>query len=451
MGVVCALAYIMYSAPTSPVGADASRARRLGAFELCYELGRGGMASVYMAREASDGRLVAVKVMHPHLSADPGYVEMFVDEARLASCIDHPNVCSVECHGAQDDKHYMVQELLSGETFWALIRRQARAKEIRTAGWVGLSTRIVADTLEGLHAVHEAVDQDGRHLEAVHRDVSPHNIVVEYDGRVRVVDLGIAHATEREQHTQTGVLKGKMSYVAPEQIFNRHVDRRVDVWAAGVTLWEALTGRFLFKCKGTLPTLRAVQRREVVPPSEVNPLVPPAVDAIVLAALSRERDARPPTARAMAEALREAVAGLSEPWNEDARADWMASVFGPERDYHDHLRRMARQGDSSPPDALPPLDAVATQLTTMAEILPFEDITDVDFVEDLETDPEEEEEEIEPTRIIDHRPLLFAMVAVCLVALVGTSALGLFAALDDDPPAAKRVLGKALLVDDGGP
>jgi len=349
----------------------------LGPYTLYYEIGRGGMASVYMAREDMTDRLVALKVMHLHMADDSSYVEMFNDEARLAMQIRHANVCAVDRRGRDGDQHYMVQELLAGQTLWTLIQRRARARQIVTPQWVGLTTSIVAEMLDGLHAAHEATDGRGRFLGAVHRDVSPHNVVVQYDGTVRVVDFGIAHAAEREQETEVGVLKGKMSYVAPEQIVGAEVDRLVDVWAAGVTLWEALTGRFLFRAKGALPTLRAVRDQVVLPPSLSNMHVPPALDAVVLRALCRDRPLRPQTAREMAEALRDMLPMLGVPYGEAARSEWMSAEFAPEMADFDRLREIAAQRTDET-EAIVGTSGIraATQLVTMAEILPFEDVTE---------------------------------------------------------------------------
>jgi len=365
----------------------------LGPYEIHYEIGRGGMASVYMAREQDSGRLVALKVMHAHLTEDPSYVEMFIDEARLTRRIQHPNVCTVESWGEDDEHHYMVQELLSGETFWTLIRNRARSKRIRSAEWVAFATSIVADMLEGLHAAHGAVDEEGRPLEAIHRDVSPHNVVVQYDGTVRVVDFGIAKAAEREK-TEVGVLKGKMSYVAPEQIVGAHLDRRVDIWSAGVTLWEALTGRFLFRAKGALPTLRAVRDQIVLPPSQSNPYVPPALDEVTLWALSRDRDERPTTALEMANALRAAVSAIDVGTDVATRSSWMEWEYAAEKAHHEQLRQIAlgRDGDA---DAAIDISGIRakTQLVSMAEIIPIEDsdeVTAVEKVTQLDEDGESE-------------------------------------------------------------
>jgi serine/threonine-protein kinase len=339
------------------------------------------MASVFMARDVVDGRLVALKVMHPHFFGDPLYEEMFIDEARLAQRIRHPNVCAVEAWGVDDEHHYMVQELLAGQSFWTVIRDRGRMKRIRSAEWVALATSIVAEMLEGLDAAHEAEDDRGQPLNAVHRDVSPHNVVIQYDGIVKVVDFGIAKATDREK-TQIGLLKGKVGYVAPEQILGAEVDRRVDIWAAGVTLWEALTGRFLFRAKGALPTLRAVRDQIVLPPSQANPFVPAALDTVTLWALSRNRDGRPETALEMADALRTA-ASTALP-DAATRAQFMEWEYAAERAHHEQLRDsvLGRQGLAEPT-----LDAsgirAKTELVSMAEILPIEDSDDVTAVEVL--------------------------------------------------------------------
>ncbi len=363
-------------------GPRALEGRRLGRFELHREVGRGGMASVYLARDVDGDRLVALKVMHEHLSSDPLYVEMFLDEARLASQIHHPNVCTVESWDEEDGLYYMVQELLAGETLWTLFRKRARERRIRTPEWVAFATSIAADVLDGLHAAHEAVGIDDKPLEAIHRDVSPHNIVVLYDGTVRVIDFGIAKAAEREK-TAVGILKGKMSYVAPEQIVGADLDRRVDIWAVGVTLWESLSGGFLFRCKGALPTLRAVRDQVIQPPSQANPFVPAALDAAVLRALSRNRDTRTATARTMARELRDAVASLGVSTDPSDRAQWMRWEFANEIADHERLRAHVLSDEAPPGVSNQSGMRVKTQLVSMAEIIPLDDTDEITDVEEL--------------------------------------------------------------------
>jgi len=221
----------------------------LGGFTLVQEMAVGGMATVYLGhRQGPTGltQVAAIKVMFPRLVKDAEYVEMFFDEARLTSSIRHPNVCQVLDYGVEDGFHYLATEYVLGETWSDLVDMLHQTAEGRAAA-PGLLSYIAAQVCEGLHGVHETRDERGKHLAIVHRDVSPQNVMICYDGTVRVLDFGIASAAERLHETRNGVLKGHVAYMAPEQMEIRVVDRRCDIWPLGVMLWEGATGRRLFK------------------------------------------------------------------------------------------------------------------------------------------------------------------------------------------------------------
>ncbi len=273
----------------------------LGRYRLHHEIASGGMASVYLASvDSKEGfnKLVALKRIHGHLAKDPEFVEMFLDEARIAARIEHPNVCSVFDFGQVGDDYFIAMEYLMGETVRALLREEAR--RTRHDGWAPLAANLVAQACEGLHAAHELRGNDGAKLGLVHRDVSPQNLFVTYGGCLKVVDFGIARAEGKSHHTTPGTIKGKFSYIAPEQLTgSSEVDRRADVWSLGVTLWEMLALRPLFRREGAIETLTAVVNDPIPPPSSVRPDLPPALDAIVLRALMRRREDRYATAREM--------------------------------------------------------------------------------------------------------------------------------------------------------
>jgi serine/threonine-protein kinase len=234
-----------------PSGAPRRAApERIGRYELCFELASGGMASVYLARaEGSPGfeKLVALKRIHPHLADERGYVEMFLDEARIASRITHANVCSVFDFGESDGEYFIAMEYLVGEPLSRVQRRVVVNAEQRTSPLLpARMARIIADACEGLHAAHELRDASGESLNVVHRDVSADNLFITYDGAAQVVDFGIAHARQRLHQTEAGQVKGTFPYMAPEQMTAAVVDRRVDVWALGAVLWELLALRRLF-------------------------------------------------------------------------------------------------------------------------------------------------------------------------------------------------------------
>jgi serine/threonine-protein kinase len=266
-------------------------------YELLGPIASGGMATVWLAHAHAAGgfkRLVAVKTCLPQLRADQDFVSMFLDEARLAAAIHHPNVIATLDLG--DDKAlYLVMDYVEGPTLAAMMRKGRVPQAI--------ALRIVHDALLGLHAAHELRDEDGVRLDVVHRDVSPQNILVGLDGGARVMDFGIAKARSRATVTQEGVVKGKLAYMAPEQIGSAPVDRRSDVFAMGVLLWELLLAKRLFHGSSPQETLGRVLHAEVTPPSEVDATVPAALDPMVLCALSRAMSDRFETALDFANAL----------------------------------------------------------------------------------------------------------------------------------------------------
>jgi len=270
---------------------------RYGRYETLQLIASGGMASVYVGRAqgpAGFERLVAVKVMHDHIADDPDFSGMFLDEARLAAKIRHPNV--VPTLDVAEDGKFIVMELVEG----ASLRHVMRNREDTELGPLPLpiALRIMIDTLEGLHAAHE--------LKMVHRDVSPHNILVGVDGISRITDFGIAYAEERLTTTREGQLKGKLPYMAPEQLENADVDRRVDVYAGGCVLWEMLTGERLFVAKHEVALVKMKLKGPRCTIRELNADVPDQLDRACMLAL-RDADERYATAAAFAEALEQAA------------------------------------------------------------------------------------------------------------------------------------------------
>ncbi len=280
-----------------------------GRYALGQELARGGMATVHLARQsgaAGFARIVAVKRLHERFARDPELVAMFLDEARLVARVRHPNVVATIDVVAEHDELFIVMEYVHGESLQRLLGSAGN----RRRAPIGVACAIVAAMLHGLHAAHEARGETGEPLGLVHRDVSPHNVLVGADGIARVIDFGIATAAGRIQTTQDGQLKGKLSYMAPEQVTSAPIDRRTDVYAAGVVLWEALTGEKLVQGPSEAAVLQRVLEGPRPAPSTLAPEVPPALDAIVLRALASDPDARFPTAREMALAL-EAAGSLA--------------------------------------------------------------------------------------------------------------------------------------------
>ncbi len=283
--------------------------RSVGRYAVFDELAAGGMATVHLARQRGEegfSRVVAVKVLHAQYAREESFRAMFLDEARLVSRIRHPNVVTTLDVLQHEGELFLVMEYVHGESLSRLIKAAAAAKEPIP---VPIVVAIVADALEGLHAAHEARGAAGEPLLVVHRDVSPQNILVGADGVSTVADFGIAKAAGRlaEKFSVHETVKGKAGYMAPEQV-RGVVDRRSDLYALGVVLWEALTGARLFPGDSFMEIITKSLEGDVAPPSSLRAEVPPALDAVALKALSSERQDRFGTAQQMALALETAAA-----------------------------------------------------------------------------------------------------------------------------------------------
>ncbi len=270
------------------------------------------MATVYLARLSGAGgfqRFVAIKRLHPHLAGDTDFIEMFLDEARLAARLHHPNVVPIVEIGESDEGYYLVMEYIEGDTLARLLARSGQSGQPLPTG---AGVRIILDTLAGLEAAHELCGDDGSPLNIVHRDVSPQNILIGLDGSARITDFGVARAATRLSTTRTGQLKGKLAYMAPEQARGSDVDRRADVFALGIVLWETLAQRRLFKGDAEAETLNRVLYEPIPLVRSASPNVPAALEAVCAKALERDPSARFQSCSEMADALeREArVAGL---------------------------------------------------------------------------------------------------------------------------------------------
>ncbi|WP_223634230.1 serine/threonine-protein kinase [Corallococcus sp. EGB] len=311
-----------------------------GSYQLLKRLATGGMAQIYLARrpgsEAPDKLLVLKRIL-PHLSENDEFVRMFLDEARIAARLAHPNVVQIYDLGAEGDTFFIAMEYIHGVDARRLWKRS------ETAGRplpVPLVCRILLEACAGLDYAHKKTDAAGRPLGIVHRDVSPQNILVTFDGGVKVVDFGIAKAADQATVTRSGVLKGKYSYMSPEQAGGQRVDRRSDVFALGVVLHELLTGGRLFKRHSDMLTLSAVAECNVPVPSQVAPRVPVELDAIVLKALAKEPDARYQHAQELQRALEGWLASQPQPCGTVADlAAFMREL------YADRLSEEARSGE----------------------------------------------------------------------------------------------------------
>jgi serine/threonine-protein kinase len=284
------------SAETKGYTVTAVPAVPFGKYVLIGKLGHGGMAEVNLAVMSGKGnfrKLVVIKRMHAHLEAEPGFVDMFLDEARLAAQLDHPHCVQTLEVGEANGLHFLAMEYLDGQGLERLLRITGQRGETLPPGLVA---RMVADALDGLGYAHELTAYDGQKLGVVHRDVSPQNLFVTYNGVVKLLDFGIAKAASNVVETRTGVVKGKYAYIAPEQALATPVDARADVWAMGVVFWEMLTSRRLFKSHNELATLQETLTAVIHPPSSVVPGIPAELDRIALRALERDVSKRYQTA-----------------------------------------------------------------------------------------------------------------------------------------------------------
>ncbi|HSC86435.1 MAG TPA: protein kinase, partial [Polyangiaceae bacterium] len=299
-------------------------ARRVGRYALYDEVGHGGTATVHLGRlfgPAGFSKTVAIKRMHPSVGRDPEVAAMFLDEARISSRIRHPNVVGTIDLLALDDDLFLVLEYVHGESLASLLDRLQKSSQPMP---VPVAVHVMRDALAGLHAAHEALDERGEPLALVHRDVSPQNILVGIDGVSRVLDFGIAKALGRMQDTHTGQVKGKVAYMAPEQLLGQPVDRRTDIFAAGIVLWEALAGRRLFRTPNPGETVQRVLNAEVPRLSDFVPGVSPALADVVARAIERPMATRFASAHDFACSL-EAVTELVSP---RAVGEWMTHVAG---------------------------------------------------------------------------------------------------------------------------
>ncbi len=267
------------------------------------------MGEVFLARSPDLGQVVVKRIL-PNLTENPRFLRLFLDETRIAARLSHPNIARIHELGEVGDTWYVAMELVQGKDLRHLLKR---AREQGGSVPLPVALFIAHETALALAYAHGLKDESGKLLKVVHRDVSPHNIVVSSEGAVKLIDFGVARAANKSVHTASGILKGKFPYMAPEQANGKKVDARTDVFALGIVLWEMLALRPLFRRKTDSATLKAVRACEVEPPSSVDPIVPKAVDRIVMKALQKKPDDRYPSADAMREALEEVMAGLPAP------------------------------------------------------------------------------------------------------------------------------------------
>jgi eukaryotic-like serine/threonine-protein kinase len=311
-------------------------ATTFGKYQLIERLAAGGMGEVHLARltgaKGFEKQLVIKRVL-PHLADDPEFLSQFLDEARLAATLNHPNVAQIFELGEIDGTWYLAMEYVRGQDLRKILRRANGPLPL------GIAARIISNAAAGLDYAHKATDANGRALNVVHRDVSPHNLLVGFDGAVKLIDFGIARAANRAQRTVSGALRGKVPYLSPEMVDGEPVDHRTDIFSLGIVLWESLTGAPLFRAPSEPVTLKRVSACQVAAPSSLNPLVPAPLDAICLRALERSPERRYPEAAAFRLELEGFI----------VQARLQASAAHLER----YLRELFSQPEPAAPDLAP--------------------------------------------------------------------------------------------------
>ncbi|MFW6052073.1 MAG: serine/threonine protein kinase, partial [Myxococcota bacterium] len=304
-----------------------SRAIPFGKYLLIERINVGGMAEVFKAKPAGTRgleQLVAIKRILPAVAQDPAFVRMFVEEARTAQRLAHPNIVRILELGRVGHSVFLAMEYVRGKDLRAIAHRmREQGKRVP----VPLACHVVMKACEGLHHAHEQRDADGRRLGLVHRDVSPQNVLVSIAGEVKLIDFGIAKAANKAAKAGTGVLEGKFAYMSPEQVRGLPLDRRSDVFSAGIVLYELLTGERLFVGASDFSILEKVRNAEIEPPSRVTSSVPPELERIVLRALARDPDERFQTAADLQEALESFLYSSGTFFGARDLSAWVGEVF----------------------------------------------------------------------------------------------------------------------------
>jgi len=301
--------------------------KSFGRFQLILEMARGGMATLYLARLMGPEqfeKLLVIKRIHEHLAQDDSFIQMFLDEARIAAQIQHPNVATVFDLGQHEGVFFLAMEYVHGQNLAEIVKSASRRPGVMH--W-SHAARMVADAAAGLHAAHEAKGADGRRLGIVHRDVSPQNILVSYDGHVKVVDFGIAFAAERLTHTAAGTVKGKVAYMSPEQVCMEPLERRSDIFSLGIVLFEAICRKRLFKEKIEAATILRVRDANVPPPRTLNPEIPVGLERVTLKALAKRPQDRFSTAGELEAAIEEVLHATGHPVGHRQIAPVLESLF----------------------------------------------------------------------------------------------------------------------------
>jgi serine/threonine-protein kinase len=339
---------------------------RFGRYELLGRLACGGMAEIFLARELASttsraGRYVVIKRILPHVAEDTHFVRMFVDEARLAMQLSHPHICHVYAFGEEQGSYYLAMEWINGMPL-AKVHRRARD---RGGIPIPIALKVIAQVAEALDHAHRACDANGEPLGIVHRDVSPQNIMIAFDGPVKLLDFGVAKAASHETRTEAGIVKGKFAYMSPQQCLGEPIDARADVFALGICLYEILAGRNPFKRQTEFDTMRAIVYESLPPISDVlaeresRPEIVQAIEAVVERALAKSCEERFQSAAEMQMALEHVLARMGEVVTANRIGELMHELFeaeikaGPQLDTRARLRPVAGLSSSTSDHSAP--------------------------------------------------------------------------------------------------
>ena len=319
-----------------------------GKYLLLERISVGGMAEVFKAKSFGvEGfeKIIAIKRILPTMVEDADFIQMFIDEAKIAGQLSHANICQIFELGKINESHFIAMEFIWGKD---LLQIQNRFRKLRLHMPVSMAAFVAAKMCEGLDYAHKKKDARGQPLLVVHRDVSPQNILVSYEGEIKLIDFGIAKAATRSSKTQAGVLKGKFGYMSPEQVRGLPLDRRSDLFALGTILYELLTGERLFLGESDFSTLERVRNVDISPPSQHNRNVPPALEKIVMKSLAKEPEDRYQWANELQEELLQFVMGIQPVFTAKQLSAWMKEAFSPElareRQLLEQYKRLGRDG-----------------------------------------------------------------------------------------------------------
>jgi serine/threonine protein kinase len=301
---------------------------KLGKYEVLRQLAQGGMAEIYLARAtgiAGFEKIVVLKRIIPRFARNPEFVQMFLDEARLTATFSHPNVVQVHDVGQQGQSYFFTMEHLHGRDLTSVLERCAEQKRGLT---LALALQIVTSVAAGLHYAHDKKGKDGQPLGTVHRDISPNNVMITFDGQVKIVDFGIAKAQVRQSKTKTGTIKGTISYMSPEQAQGLELDRRSDVFSLGVLLYELSTGTRPFRAANEVAVIFKLVNEGAPAPTTRRPNYPPELERIVMKALARDKDERYATAEDLRRDLEQFARAEDKLAPPSALAELMRDLFG---------------------------------------------------------------------------------------------------------------------------